>query len=73
MLVSSKFIKFVFQNTNILNYSSGADSLAYLSVDGLEEAVKLNRQTKGKREQSGYCTACLTGEYPGGVPEDLEW
>lgn len=53
-------------------YSLGADSLAYLSVHGLKEAVMLNRQTKGNREQSGYCTACLTGEYPGGVPE-LEW
>ncbi|NJD98939.1 amidophosphoribosyltransferase [Thermococcus sp. LS1] len=32
----------------------GADSLAYLSVEGLKKAV-------GKR---GLCTACLTGEYP---------
>lgn len=25
------------------------------------------------RAESGHCTACLTGEYPGGVPEELSW
>jgi amidophosphoribosyltransferase len=34
----------------------GADSLGYLSVEGLLEAV----ETDG----SGYCRACFTGEYP---------
>ena len=44
----------------------GADSLVYLSVDGLKKAVK-----KGAEDASdiGYCTACLTGEYP----VELEW
>ncbi|KGP71314.1 amidophosphoribosyltransferase [Pontibacillus yanchengensis] len=37
-----------------------ADSLAYLSVDGLESAI-------GKKEESikhGHCQACFTGSYP---------
>jgi amidophosphoribosyltransferase len=33
----------------------GADSLHYLSLDGLMSAV-------GRKE--GYCTACYTGDYP---------
>uniref|UniRef100_A0A2M4BIC5 Amidophosphoribosyltransferase n=2 Tax=Anopheles marajoara TaxID=58244 RepID=A0A2M4BIC5_9DIPT len=50
----------------------GADSLAYLSVEGLKKAVQLNMDVK-KPEAAGHCTACLTGDYPGGLPEDLEW
>lgn len=50
----------------------GADSLEYLSVEGLKRAVQYNMKTK-KRAASGHCTACLTGEYPGGVPEELSW
>jgi len=34
----------------------GADSLAYLSLDGLYEAIELPRET--------HCDACFTGEYP---------
>ena len=34
----------------------GADSLQYLSVEGLLEAVEA--------EKGGYCLACFTGEYP---------
>jgi amidophosphoribosyltransferase len=34
----------------------GADSLAYLSIDGLYEAIDLGRET--------HCDACFTGEYP---------
>ncbi|BES93797.1 Glutamine phosphoribosylpyrophosphate amidotransferase [Nesidiocoris tenuis] len=45
---------------------TGADSLAYLSVEGLRKAVQKNiKDTK----EVGHCTACLTGEYP----EPLEW
>lgn len=40
----------------------GADSLAYLSVQGMLDAV-------GKG--SDYCTACFTGTYPTGIPEDF--
>lgn len=50
----------------------GANSLAYLSVDGLKKAVLQNMKTT-KPKQAGHCTACLTGDYPGGVPEDLSW
>uniref|UniRef100_A0A182R7J2 Amidophosphoribosyltransferase n=1 Tax=Anopheles funestus TaxID=62324 RepID=A0A182R7J2_ANOFN len=50
----------------------GADSLAYLSVEGLIKAVQLNMAVK-KPEQVGHCTACLTGDYPGGLPDELEW
>lgn len=41
----------------------GADSLAYLSVDGLVRAVRTNLKTNNK-SQVGHCTACLTGNYP---------
>jgi amidophosphoribosyltransferase len=34
----------------------GCDSLAYLSVEGLYEAIGLGRET--------HCDACFTGEYP---------
>ncbi|MCL0078196.1 amidophosphoribosyltransferase [Dehalococcoidia bacterium] len=40
----------------------GADSLGYLSIDGLIEAVGLPRE--------GFCLACFTGDYP--VPVQLE-
>ncbi|MBA3915277.1 MAG: amidophosphoribosyltransferase [Acidobacteriales bacterium] len=35
----------------------GADSLAYLSLDGLREAC-------GEGEKTTYCSACYTGSYP---------
>jgi amidophosphoribosyltransferase len=35
----------------------GADSLAYLSVDGLKKAC-------GEGTKTNYCTACYTGKYP---------
>lgn len=40
---------------------TGADSLAYLSRDGLQRAL-------GK-PASGFCRACFTGEYPIAVPD----
>ena len=40
----------------------GADSLGYLSIDGLVEAVGLPRDN--------FCLACFTGDYP--VPVQLE-
>lgn len=40
----------------------GADSLAYLSVEGLLRAVKA--------PQNAYCTGCFTGNYP--IPVQLE-
>jgi amidophosphoribosyltransferase len=40
----------------------GADSLAYLSIDGLMKALKMT---------DGYCNACFTGEYPFSTPIPL--
>lgn len=54
----------------------GADSLAYLSVEGLLLAVNLNREIINKSCNSpkgGHCTACLTGEYPGEISNKLQW
>jgi amidophosphoribosyltransferase len=42
--------------------SLGVDSLAYLSLDGLLQAV-------GKQRGS-YCTSCYTGVYPVAIPRD---
>ena len=44
----------------------GADSLVYLSVDGLQKAV---RKGINMQPSVGHCTACLTGKYP----VELEW
>ncbi len=40
----------------------GCDSLAYLSLEGLLAATEV--------AEAGFCTACLSGEYP--TPVDLE-
>lgn len=40
----------------------GADSLAYLSVEGMLDAVQ---------DGSLHCTACFTGNYPSAVPENF--
>jgi amidophosphoribosyltransferase len=40
----------------------GATSLAYLSLEGLQEATR--------RPASTFCRACLTGEYPTRVPAE---
>ena len=42
----------------------GADSLAYLSLHGLREATGT--------DPGGFCTACLSGEYPTEVPVELD-
>lgn len=39
----------------------GADSLAYLSVNGMISCVPKN----------GYCDACFTGRYPVGIPDSF--
>jgi len=44
--------------------SIGTDSLGYLSVDGLVSAVESTRDR--------LCTACVTGDYPGPVPLQME-
>jgi len=40
---------------------TGADSLAYLSLDGLQRALG--------RPAGAYCRACFTGEYPIAIPD----
>jgi amidophosphoribosyltransferase len=42
----------------------GATSLAYLSLDGLQDATR--------RPESSFCRACLTRSYPTRIPEDLK-
>jgi len=39
----------------------GADSLAFVSIDGLYRAVGLEQRDNGSPQ---YCDACFTGEYP---------
>ncbi len=38
----------------------GADSLSFLSTEGLEESIVADRD----RRQHGVCQACFTGNYP---------
>jgi amidophosphoribosyltransferase len=40
------------------------DSLAYLSLDGVLEATGV--------DQAGFCTACLSGDYPTPLPSDRD-
>ncbi|XP_022906424.1 amidophosphoribosyltransferase-like [Onthophagus taurus] len=54
-----------------LSVQVGADSLHYLSVDGLVKAVQ--QDIKDSSPDIGHCTACLTGNYPGGVPDEIDW
>ncbi|XP_028157760.1 amidophosphoribosyltransferase-like isoform X2 [Ostrinia furnacalis] len=51
----------------------GADSLEYLSVEGLVSAIHYNMKATPSDGVGGHCTACLTGDYPGGLPEDMDW
>lgn len=46
----------------------GADSLHYLTVEGLQQAVVEGIKGDGL-ENTGHCVACLTGNYP----TDLDW
>jgi len=43
--------------------SLGADSLAFISVEGLLESLKTSCP-EGNIGSGGYCLACFTGEYP---------
>lgn len=52
---------------------TGADSLEYLSVEGLVSAIHYNMKTNSGDDLGGHCTACLTGEYPGGLPDEVDW
>jgi amidophosphoribosyltransferase len=41
----------------------GADTLAYLSLEGMSEAVK-----EALSEETDHCTACFSGNYPISIP-----
>ncbi|OQV13135.1 Amidophosphoribosyltransferase [Hypsibius exemplaris] len=60
----------------------GADSVSYLSIEGLrtavEQGIKENPRETNEGEwaqvnKKGHCVACLTGEYPVTVQEELDW
>lgn len=62
----------------ILLFPLGADSVVYLSVEGLvssvQESIKARQENNPKNQKAfigklGHCTACLTGDYP----VELEW
>jgi len=39
----------------------GADSLGYLSIDGMMQVV---REGMSEQSQDGHCNACFSGDYP---------
>jgi amidophosphoribosyltransferase len=47
--------------TEEIRVSIGADSLGYVSLDGMVEATRVSRDR--------LCTACFTGEYPVALPD----
>jgi amidophosphoribosyltransferase len=46
----------------------GADSLAYLSIEGLRAAITNRDEAE---EHTGHCYACMSGQYPVKIPEWL--
>jgi amidophosphoribosyltransferase len=48
--------------------SLGADSLAFISVEGLLESLRTTGNSKG-----GYCLGCFSGEYPIPVPGEAKF
>ena len=51
-------------STEEIRQHIGADSLGYLSVDGLAHAIGIG--------EDRFCGACFTGRYPIDVPKDLQ-
>ena len=47
----------------------GADSLAFLSLEGMMRAIKRDAATPADGTSAGYCNACFTGDYPMPVHE----
>jgi amidophosphoribosyltransferase len=47
----------------------GADSLAFISIDGLYRA--LNHEGRNAKNPQ-YCDACFTGEYPISLPDMVD-
>ncbi len=54
-------------DVNGIRRKIGADSLAYLSLPGMEDAVRAGVQAA----ETGHCTACFSGDYPLDVPDWL--
>ncbi|MDR2184550.1 MAG: amidophosphoribosyltransferase [Treponema sp.] len=44
--------------------SLGADSLAFISVEGLLESLSFGAAGEGENPRGCYCLGCFTGEYP---------
>ena len=42
----------------------GCDSLAFISLRGLHDAVRA--------DHGGFCDACFSGDYPVAIPESLQ-
>ena len=53
------------KNVDEIKAMLGCDSLAYLSIEGLREAL-------GDLEESRYCTACFNGNYPEEIFADIK-
>jgi amidophosphoribosyltransferase len=47
----------------------GADSLAFLSLDGMMSAIAGDGASRDAANSDGYCNACFTGRYPIQVTE----
>jgi amidophosphoribosyltransferase len=54
------------KNVEEIRQHIGADSLAYLSLEGMTAAVHETVQ-----EQAGHCNACFSGQYPIDIPKWL--
>ena len=52
-------------NTEEIRRLIGADSLAFLSLEGMHRAIEPENSGSG----NGYCSACFTGDYPMAVNE----
>jgi len=47
----------------------GADSLAFISLDGMMRAITVDPGDESTGDVDGYCNACFTGRYPMEVAE----
>src|SRR5438876_11605988 len=50
----------------------GADSLGYLSLEGLLRAARPPGAADPEPGREGFCHACFSGEYPISVPKDVQ-
>jgi amidophosphoribosyltransferase len=64
MATYSELIAHRLPDVDAIRRQVGADSLGYLSLEGVERAVA--------QESQGFCTACFSGDYPVPVQLNLE-